>query len=133
MNNFDRMNTIRRDKETKLLRKCILKYLKDIPTVGERHRGVFSITGYRFYDTSLNTYYVEVDVVFKGELKVSVSSIAEDKWVGADVKTNGNYRISPIRLGQFLRNTMFRDINQRLSLFDTKISNQYGIKKMKWV
>jgi len=133
MNNFDRMNTIRRDKETKLLRKCILKYLKDIPTVGERHRGVFSITGYRFYDTSLNTYYVEVDVVFKGELKFSVSAIQEDQWFGSDIKKNGKYKVSSIGLGRFFRNTLFRDINQRLSLFDTKISYQYGIKKMKWV
>ena len=67
------MTTIRRDTETRNLRKTILKFSKDIPVVGERYRGVFSIVGYRVYYETPVHYHTEIDVVFDGELKVSVS------------------------------------------------------------
>ena len=59
------MYKLRRDTETKNLRKTILKYSKDIPVVAERFRGVFSIVGYRVYDTTPNTHHKEIDVVFE--------------------------------------------------------------------
>ena len=124
---------IRKDTETKNLRKTILKYSKDIPVVGERHRGVFSITGYRVYNSPPSTGYVEVDVVFKGEIKAAVSALQPDKWFGADVKKNGSYHISPVRLGRFLRSGLVKDVNYHMAYFDTKIRDVYSIKTIKWI
>lgn len=132
MSNFDRMNTIRRNTETKNLRRVILKYLKDIPTVGTRHRGVFSITGYRVYDITPNQAHVEVDVIFKGEIKVSVSSLQNDSWFGSDIKKNEKYRVSQRKLGGFFRNYLSKDINEKLLIFGTRINYDSAIKKIKW-
>lgn len=124
---------IRKDTETKNLRKTILKFSKDIPVVGERHRGVFSITGYRVYDNISTGCYVEVDVVFKGELKFSVSSIQEDQWFGSDIKKNGKYKVSSIGLGRFFRHCLFKEINSHICYFDSCIKNEYAIKTIKWM
>jgi hypothetical protein len=124
---------IRKDIDTKNLRKTILKFSKDIPTVGERHRGVFSITGYRVYNSSPSTGYVEIDVVFKGEIKAGISSLRPDKWFSSDVKNNDRYDISPIRLGKFLRSQLFKDINDHMVYFDTKIKYVNSIKTIKWI
>ena len=127
------VTTIRRDTETKNLRKTILKFLKDIPVVGDRHRGVFSITGYRVYDYNPTGYYVEIDVVFKGEIKVSVSSLHPDEWFGGDIKNNKSYKISPVKLGRFLRSSLFKDLNNHIAYFDVKLRNEYSIKTIKWI
>jgi hypothetical protein len=133
MRNFDRTNTIRKDTETKNLRRVILKYLKDIPTVGTRHRGVFSITGHRVYDLEqLSGDYIEIDVVFKGEVRVSVSSVQGDSWLGSDIKKNEKYRVSPRKLGSFLRISLLNDINQKLSIFGTRVRYDTAIKTIKW-
>jgi len=124
---------IRKDIDTKNLRKTILKFSKDIPTVGERHRGVFSITGYRVYNSSPSTGYVEVDVVFKGEIEAGISSLRPDEWFSSDVKNNDRYDISPIRLGKFLRSQLFKDINDHMVYFDTKIKYVNSIKTIKWI
>ena len=124
---------IRKDTDTKNLRKTILKFSKDIPIVGERHRGVFSITGYRVYNSSPNTSYVEVDVVFKGEIKVSVYSLQGDSWLSPDIKKNKNYHVSKVKLGRFLRNKLFKEVNNHMAYFDTKITNEYSIKTIKWI
>lgn len=127
------VTAIRKDNETKNLRKTILKFSKDIPVVGDRHRGVLSITGYRVYDYNPTGYYVEVDVVFKGVLKFSVSAIQEDQWFGSDIKKNGKYKVSSIGLGRFFRNVLFKDLNYHMAYFDTKISTEYAIKTIKWI
>lgn len=132
MRDFNRMTTIRRDTNTKNLRKTILKFSKDIPVVGERYRGVFSIMGYRVYDETPVHYHTEIDVVFDGELKVSVSPLSEDKWLSSDIKKNEKYLISPVRLNRFLRNSLIKPINSHLAYFDTKISNSYSIQTIKW-
>ena len=124
---------IRKDTDTKNLRKTILKFSKDIPIVGERHRGVFSITGYRVYNSSPNKSYVEVDVVFKGEIKVSVYSLQGDSWLSPDIKKNKNYHVSKVKLGRFLRNKLFKEVNNHMAYFDTKITNEYSIKTIKWI
>ena len=124
---------IRKDTDTKNLRKTILKFSKDIPIVGERHRGVFSITGYRVYNSSPNTSYVEVDVVFKGEIKVSVYSLQGDSWLSPDIKKNKNYHVSKVKLGRFLRNKLFKEVNNHMAYFDTKITNEYSIKTIKGI
>lgn len=130
---FNRMTTIRKDKETKNLRKTILKYSKDIPVTGDRHRGVFSINGYRVYDVTPNQTHIEVDVVFNGELRVSVSSLTQDGWLGSEVRKNDKYRVSPVRLGRFLRSSLIKSVNDHLAYFDTKINNDYSIKTIKWI
>jgi hypothetical protein len=127
------MNTIRKDKETKNLRKTIIKYSKDIPVSGDRYRGVFSINGYRVYDVTPNQTHIEVDVVFNGELKVSVSSVKGDEWYDSVIKKNEKYHVSPVKLGRFLRNILFKDINSHISYFNTEIKNQYAIKTIKWM
>lgn len=133
MNDFDRMNTIRRDTETKNLRKTILKYSKDIPVVGKRYRGVFSITGYRVYDETPNTYHTEIDVVFDGELNVVVITTPnQNTWYKSDIKTNKEEKVSPIKLGSFLRNNLFDDINHHLAYFGIRMKREYEIKKIKW-
>lgn len=134
MNNFDRMSTIKRDTETKNLRRIILKYLKDIPIVNEQLRGVFSITGYRVYEYewSMVIDYVEIDVVFKGEINAQISSIRGNEWFGSDIKENKSYQVSPRKLGRFLRNSLLRDINQKLVVFSTEIHFDCAIKKIKW-
>jgi hypothetical protein len=124
---------IRKDIDTKNLRKTILKFSKDIPTVGERHRGVFSITGYRAYNSSPSSGYVEVDVVFKGEIEVGISSLRPDEWFSADVKSSNRYHISPVRLGKLLRSHLFKDINNHMVYFDTKIKYVNSIKTIKWI
>jgi hypothetical protein len=124
---------VRKDINTKNLRKTILKYSKDIPVAGKRHRGVFSITGYRVYDSSPNTSYVEIDVVFKGEIKAGISSLRPDEWFGADVKNSDRYHISRVRLGKFLRNQLFKELNYHMAYFNTKINNEYSIKTIKWI
>jgi len=130
---FDRMTTIRKDKDTKNLRKTILKYSKDIPVTGDRHRGVFSITGYRTYDVTPNQTHIEVDIVFNGELRVSVSSLTQDGWLGSEVRKNDKYRVSPVRLGRFLRGSLITSVNNHLAYFNTKIKNEYSIKTIKWI
>jgi hypothetical protein len=132
-NNNRVVTTIRRDTKTKNLRKTILKFLKDIPVVEDRHRGVFSITGYRVYDYNPTGYYVEIDVVFKGELKVSISSLRPDEWFGADVKKNERYSIQPNRLGKFLRKQLFNEINNRMKYFSTELTYLNSIKTIKWI
>jgi len=124
---------IKKDIDTKNLRKTILKFSKDIPTVGEQHCGVFSITGYRVYNSSPNTGYVEVDVVFKGKIKAGLSSIRPDEWFTAEVKNSDRYHISPVRLGKFLRSHLFKDLNYHMAYFDTKLTCLNSIKKIKWV
>jgi hypothetical protein len=126
------MTTIRRDTETKNLRKTILKYSKDIPVVGERYRGVFSIVGYRVYDETPVSYHTEIDVVYDGEIKVSVSSLTADTWLSSDIKKNEKYRISPVKLNRFLKGSLYKSLNSHLAYFDTKISNSYSIKTIKW-
>lgn len=133
MNDFDRMNTIRRDTETKNLRKTILKYSKDIPVVGIRYRGVFSIVGYRVYDISPNFFYNEIDVVFDGELNVVVvTSNNESTWYKSDIKTDKSYKVSPIKLGSFLRNSLLKDIKRHISYFGIEIKEDSEIKQIKW-
>lgn len=133
MNDFDRRSTIRRDTETKNLRKTILKYSKDIPVVGERYRGTFSIVGYRVYDISSNSFHNEIDVVFDGELRVMVvTSLNECKWYKSNIKTNKSYKVSPIKLGIFLRNSLLKDINQHLVYFSVGIKSNWQIKTIKW-
>jgi hypothetical protein len=124
---------IRKDKETKNLRKTIIKYSKDIPVSGDRYRGVFSIKGYRVYDITPNQTHIEVDVVFNGELKVSVSSLTQDGWLGSEVRKNDKYRVSPVKLGRFLRNILITSVNNHLAYFNTKINNDYSIKTIKWI
>lgn len=124
---------IRKDIDTKNLRKTILKFSKDIPVVGERHRGVFSITGYRVYNSSPTGYYIEIDVVFKGEIKATLSPIRPDEWFTADVKKNGGYHISPVKLNRFLRGKLFNEINNHMGYFDAKIKYENSIKKIKWI
>jgi len=124
---------IRKDIDTKNLRKTILKFSKDIPAVGERHRGVFSITGYRVYNSSPTGYYIEVDVVFKGEIRASVSAIQQDSWLNSEIKKNKNYHISPIKLNRFLRGKLFKDIKNHLVYFDINIKTENSIKKIKWM
>ena len=124
---------VRKDINTKNIRKTILKYSKDIPVAGERHRGVFSITGYRVYDSSPSTGYVEIDVVFKGEIRAGISSLRPDEWFSSDVKNNDRYHISPIRLGKFLRSQLFKDINNHMVYFNTKIKYDNSIKTIKWI
>lgn len=124
---------IRKDIDTKNLRKAILKFSKDIPVVGERHRGAFSITGYRVYNSSPSTGYVEVDVEFKGEIKASISVLQIDSWLGPEIKKNENYRISPVKLGRFLRNKLFKDVNNHMGYFDAKITYENSIKTIKWI
>lgn len=132
MKDFNRITTIRRDTETKNLRKTILKFSKDIPVVGERYRGVFSIVGYRVYDETPVHYHTEIDVVFDGELKVSVSPLSEDKWLSSEIKKNEKYRILPVRLNRFLKSSLFKSLNSHLGYFNTKIGNEYSIKTIKW-
>lgn len=127
------VTTLRKDTETKNLRKTILKFSKDIPVVGERHRGVLSIIGYRVYDYNPTGYYTEVDVVFKGEIKAGLSSIRPDEWFGADVKNNDRYLISPIRLGKFLRSHLIKELNNHMAYFNTKICYENSIKTIKWI
>ena len=124
---------IRKDIDTKNLRKTILKFSKDIPTVGEQHRGVFSITGYRVYNSSPSTGYVEVDVAFKGEIKAGISSLRPDEWFSTDIKNSDRYHISPVRLGKFLRSHLFKDINNHMVYFDTKLKYVNSIKTIKWI
>ena len=126
------MSTIRRDTETKNLRKTILKYSKDIPVVGERYRGVFSIMGYRVYDETPNTHHVEIDVVYDGEIKVSVSPLTADTWLSSEIKKNEKYRIATVKLNRFLKSSLFTSLNSHLAYFDTRISNSYSIKTIKW-
>lgn len=132
MRDFNRMTTIRRDTETKNLRKTILKFSKDIPIVGERYRGVFSIVGYRVYDETPVHYHTEIDVVFDGEIKVSISPLTADTWLSSEIKKNEKYRISPVRLNKFLKSSLFKSINSHLGYFNTKISYEYSIKTIKW-
>lgn len=127
------VTTIRRDTETKNLRKTILKFLKDIPVVGDRHRGVFSITGYRVYDYNPTGYYVEIDVVFKGEIKAGISSLRPDEWFSSDVKNNDRYDISPNRLGKFLRKQLFNELNNHMKYFNTELTYLNSIKTIKWI
>ena len=133
MKDFNRITTIRKDTETKNLRKIILKYSKDIPVVGKRYRGVFSITGYRVYDTTPNSCYNEIDVVFDGELNVVVvTSANQSKWYRSDIKTDKSHKVSPIKLGIFLRNSLLTDINQHLAYFAVSIDYNWKIKTIKW-
>lgn len=127
------VSTLRKNTEIKNLRKTILKFSKDIPVVGNRHRGVLSITGYRVYDYNPTGHYIEVDVVFKGEIRAGISTIREDEWFGSDVKKNERYTISPVKLGRFLRSHLFKELNYHMAYFDTKICNEHSIKTMKWI
>lgn len=124
---------LRKDIETKNLRKTIIKFSKDIPAVGERHRGVFSITGYRVYDITPNTNYVEIEMVFNGEILVSVSQLKGSEWLDSDILKSDKYRISKVRLNKFLKNRLFNEVNNHLSYFDAKINGLYEIKKIKWI
>ena len=124
---------LRKDIETKNLRKTIIKFSKDIPAVGERHRGVFSITGYRVYDITSNTNYVEIEMVFNGEILVSVSQLKGSEWLDSDILKSDKYRISTVRLNKFLKNRLFNEVNNHLSYFDAKINGLYEIKKIKWI
>lgn len=124
---------LRKDIETKNLRKTIIKFSKDIPAVGERHRGVFSITGYRVYDITPNTNYVEIEMVFNGEILVSVSQLKGSEWLDSDILKSDKYRISKVRLNKFLKNRLFNEVNNYLSYFDAKINGLYEIKKIKWI
>lgn len=124
---------IRKDIDAKNLRKIILKYSKDIPVVGEQHRGVFSITGFRVYNQTPNTYYTEIDVEFNGEIKVSVYSLQGDNWIGAEIKKNEKYQVSPIRVNKFLRNRLFKQLNSHIAYFNTNIRNTNSIKTIKWI
>lgn len=132
---------LRKDIETKNLRKTIIKFSKDIPVVGERHRGVFSITGYRVYDITPNTNYVEIENtnyveiegVFKGEIFVSTSFVEGSEWLNTDILKDERYRVSKVKLNKFLKSRLFNEINSHLRYFDTKIKEIYSIKKMKWI
>lgn len=124
---------IRKDIDTKNLRKTILKFSKDIPAVGERHRGVFSITGYRVYNSSPTGYYIEIDVVFKGEIRAYISTLQIDSWHSSEIKKNKNYSISPVKLNRFLRGKLFNEINNHMGYFDAKIKYENSIKKIKWI
>jgi hypothetical protein len=120
--------TIRKDIETKNLRKIILKYSKDIPVVDKRHRGVFSIIGYRVYDYKPTGYFVEIDVIFKGDVTLP---LREGRWIGSDDKKK--YNISTVKIGRYLRCNLLESINDQLGYFSTNISNDYSIKMIKWM
>lgn len=123
---------LRKDTEQKNLRKVILKYSKDIPVVSEQCRGVFSITGYRSYDTPTGISN-EVDVTFKGELKATLSLLGEIKWYGADIKKSEKYDISITKVNKVLRYRLFKEINSRMKYFSSEINDEDSIKKIKWL
>ena len=133
MNKFDRVTTIRQDQDTKNLRKTILKYSKDIPVVGQRYRGVFSITGYRKYDVYPIGKYLEIDVVFKGELNASVHSMPDNSWLSSEIKNGEKCKVSPIKLNGFLRKSLENDIKMRLNYFGVNFKNSREIKTIKWI
>jgi hypothetical protein len=128
------MDKIRRDTETKNLRKTILKYSKDIPVAGQRYRGVFSIIGYRVYDITGNTHHREIDIVFNGEICVIVAtSNNQNTWCKSDIKTDKSHKVSPVKLGRFLRKSLLTEINQHLAYFSVSVKNDWEIKKIKWI
>ena len=122
---------LRKDIETKNLRKTIIKFSKDIPTVGEHHRGVFSITGYRVYDYYSN--YVEVDVVFNGEIFVQIEVGKSRQWYDSSVLKNDKHNLSIIRINKFLKRRVYADINNRLRYFSAGMKGTSELKKMKWI
>lgn len=124
---------LRKDIDTKKVKQTILKYSKDISTIGDRHRGVFSIKNIRIYDIDNTFKKVEVDVEFKGEIFAQISSLKGDEWYDSSILENERYRVSKIRLNKFFRKRMFNDINSRLSYFGEKINYEDSIKKLKWI
>jgi hypothetical protein len=122
---------LRKDIETKNLRKTIIKFSKDIPVVGDRLRGVFSITGYRVYEYFLN--YVEVDVIFKGEIFVKIEDDKGSQWYDSSVLKNDKHNLSIIRVNKFLKGRMYVDINNRLRYFNAEMKGMYELKKIKWI
>jgi hypothetical protein len=72
-------------------------------------------------------------VVFKGEIKVSVSSLHPDEWFSADVKKNERYCIQPNRLGKFLRRQLFNEIDNHMRYFNAGLTYLNSIKTIKWI
>lgn len=129
--NMDKV--LRKDNETKILKKIILKYSKDISTYDDRIRGVFSIKNVRIYDRPYFDKFVEVDIEFKGEILVQVSSLKGDTWCDVSILYDEKYKVSKIRLNKFFRNRLINDIKHRLSYFNEDIFYDYQIKKIKWI
>ncbi len=128
-----RSKVLRKDNETKLLKKIILKHSKDISTYNDRVRGVFSIKNIRIYDIHYFDKFVEVDIEFKGEILVQISSLKGDTWCDVSILDDEKYKVSKIRLNKFFRNRLINDIKHRLSYFNENIVYDYQIKKIKWV
>jgi hypothetical protein len=125
--------TLKKDNETKKIKKLILKNSKDISTYNDRLGGVVSISNIRFYDVEYWNKEIEVDVVFKGKIYAQTSVLRGDEWMDSSVLTSEKYKISKIKLNKFFRKRLFNEINNRLSYFNEKMIYEYQIKKVTWV
>lgn len=130
---IDMRKILRKDQETKSLKKTILKHSKDISTYNDRLRGVFSVNNIRFYDIDKTFKEVEVDIEFKGEIYAQVSSIRGDEWLDSKILENDKIKISKVRLNKFFRRRFVNDVKHRLSYFNEDIINDSQIKKIKWI
>jgi hypothetical protein len=125
--------TLKKDNETKKIKKLILKNSKDISTYNDRLGGVVSISNIRFYDVEYWNKEIEVDVVFKGKIYAQTSVLRGDEWMDSSVLTSEKYKISKIKLNKFFRKRLFNEINNRLSYFNEKMIYEHQIKKVTWV
>jgi hypothetical protein len=124
---------LRKDTDTKKLKRIILKHSKDISTYNDRLRGVFSIKNIRIYDIDSIFKKVEVDIEFKGEIYAQLSSIRGDEWIDSKILTNDKFSVSKVRLNRFFKRRLLNDVKHRLSYFNEDIFHDSQIKKIKWI
>jgi len=118
---------LKTDDESKAIKFFVTKYLKNIPTKNDNLQGKFTIKNIRRY-----RFETEVEVVFQGKIQARIGRKGLS-WYGPEILTDKNYKISKVKLNRFIRKSLTKEIEHRLSFFSESIRYYNNIKKITWL
>ena len=114
-----------KDTVSKAIKKSLIKW-GEFPIDNGRLKGIVKIKNYRKY-----TFRSEVDIEFKGELFVKLTSEGSN-WCGSDILTCSDYSISKVKLNRYIRKMALKEVGIRMNYFGININDYRNIKNIKW-
>jgi hypothetical protein len=115
------------DTVSKAIKKSLIKW-GEFPIDNGGIRGAVTIKNYRQY-----MFRNEVDIEFKGEIFVELTTCEGRIWCGSDILTCEKYDISKIKLNRYLKKLALKEVCIRMNYFGVDIKEYRDINKIKWI